>query len=304
MTTYLYEATAEARLRALLEARGCELTSAPYAYFTARVPGCVITFYHSGKLLIQGKTAEEWDDVLAPHHVLGASGERRFAAALAHLPEPEARRWIGSDESGKGDYFGPLVTCAVRVEREQLDLLAELGVADSKTLSDRQVHALAPGLKAVVAYQQVVLRPERYNELYDRMGRNLNKLLAWTHARAIEDVLDRDGEVTIAVIDRFGPEQRIRAALLERGRALRVVQRPRAEDDPAVAVASVLARNEFLWQLRALEKEFGVKLAKGAGPPVLAAGRRFVATHGVDALGKVAKLHFKTTETFVDGGRR
>jgi ribonuclease HIII len=297
MTTYQYDATVEPRLRELLEARGCQLVDAPYAYFSARVPGCVITFYHSGKLLIQGKTAEEWDELLAPHQVLGGSGESRFAAALAHLPDPAALRWIGSDESGKGDYFGPLVTCAVRVERDQLDLLAELGVADSKTLSDRQVHELAPGLKAVVPHSQVVLRPERYNDLYDRMGRNLNRLLAWSHARAIEDLLDRDGAVTVAVIDRFGPEQRIRAALLERGRALTLVQRPRAEDDPAVAAASVLARNEFLWQLRALEREFQVKLAKGAGPPVLAAGRRFVAERGEDALVKVAKLHFKTTDT-------
>ena len=293
--TYQYDEEAVPALQALLEERGFQLGEAPHAHFSAKATGCSVTFYKSGKLLIQGKDAPFVAGILAPVEVLGGH-EGLFAKGLDQLPTHTGERWIGTDESGKGDFFGPLVVCGVVVQRDQLALLAELGVADSKSLNDQKIREMAPGLREVVRHAEVVLMPRRYNTLYADMGRNLNRLLAWGHARVIEDLLQEEDDVRVAVIDRFGPERRITSALMERGKRLEIVQRPRAEDDPAVAAASVLARDTFVRRLYWLGSQYRIKLAKGAGPPVLAAARRFVRDHGKDALSEVAKVHFKTVE--------
>ncbi len=293
-TTYALDERAVAPARAELEARGFTFDDAPYAHWRAKAPGATIIFYHSGKLVIQGKESGVYAEVLAPRNLLG--GGTRFDSAI-ELHPGEFASWIGSDESGKGDYFGPLVVCAVRVQRDQLELLDELGAADCKQLTDKQIHELAPGLKAACVYSIVALDPHRYNSLYREMGSNLNRLLAWCHARAIENVLEKAPDPGLAVVDKFGPEHRVQRAMMPLGQKIQLLQRTKAEDDPAVAVASILARNEFLYRLYALGKRFSVKLHNGAGGPVLAAARRFVAEVGAEQLGQVAKLHFKTTQT-------
>ncbi|MCA9562283.1 MAG: ribonuclease HIII, partial [Myxococcales bacterium] len=254
--------------------------------------------YESGKLVVQGKEAQTYVQLLSPAELTGDDNASRFDAAVQKLGQPTPSAWLGSDESGKGDYFGPLVVCAARVERKQMRLLEELGAADCKTLSDKQILELAPGLKAATAFSTVVLMPRRYNELYAKIG-NLNKLLAWAHARAHEDVLEKGLEAQTIIVDQFGPETRVASALMDRARGLKLIQRPKAEDDPAVAVASIIARNEFLYRIRQLGKEFGIALPKGAGGPIMTAGHQFVAKYGADALGQVAKVHFKITDRLV-----
>ncbi len=211
----------------------------------------------------------------------------------------EAAGHLGSDESGKGDYFGPLVIAAFFCPEGQEPVLAELGVRDSKALSDKRVLALDSALQAGYVHSVVAVGPEKYNELYDKF-RNLNKLLAWGHARAIENILERM-DVRRAVTDQFGDERFIRQALMTRGRTIELEQRPRGEADPAVAAASILARAEFLRRLAALSREWGMELHKGAGPPVEAAAAAFVSRHGAEALSRVAKLHFKTTARVLAG---
>jgi ribonuclease HIII len=202
---------------------------------------------------------------------------------------------VGIDETGKGDYFGPLVVVAAAITRDRVPLLRELGVGDSKRISDGVIIKMAPKLKACCTFRQVVIRPPRYNALYEKIG-NLNRLLAWGHARALEDVLEVAPEATWALSDQFARDTRVvERQLMERGRQITLAQRTKAESDPAVAVASILARNEFLWQMKALGREMGRTLPKGAGPPVLAAARALVAAQGRDVLGSCAKLHFKTT---------
>ena len=294
--TYKYDSDVEPELRERLESRGVELLEAPHAYWRARVPGGSITFYRSGKLLIQGKECSQWAAVLAPHEVI-AEGTR-FDAALKKHPGETPAAWIGSDESGKGDYFGPLVVCAVRVEKEQLPLLDELGVADCKTLSDNQVRELFQGLKATVAHEAVVIPPRRYNELYRKM-RNLNQLLAWAHARAIENLLGEFDDVELAVVDRFTPNDRLDRALMERAREIEVLQRPRAEDDPAVAAASIIARALFLQGLRKLGKAYRMRFPKGAGGQVNSAAKKLVKAEGRDELSNVAKVHFANTKAVI-----
>jgi ribonuclease HIII len=166
-------------------------------------------------------------------------------------------------------------------------------VADSKKIADGRITELARQLDAVVEHVEVVIGPERYNALYEKMA-NVNRMLAWAHATALEELL-AEATADYAVLDQFGPEHRVRSALKEQGRALRLDLRPRAEADPAVAAASILARNTFNRSLGGLARRYSVKLPKGAGAPVLTAGRRLVEQHGREILARVAKLHFKTT---------
>lgn len=167
------------------------------------------------------------------------------------------------------------------------------GVADSKLVSDTRCRELARRIRAGLSHELVAIWPERYNELYRRLG-NVNRILAWAHARALENLLGRV-EAGVVVADQFAVSaDRLAGALFERGRRVRLVQRHRAEGDPAVAAASVVARAAFLDALEALGGQVGVALPKGAyGVEAVAA--EVARRGGVDALRRVAKLHFRTT---------
>jgi ribonuclease HIII len=200
---------------------------------------------------------------------------------------------IGVDESGKGDYFGPLVIAACYVADWHL---AELdGVKDSKKVTDKQALALAETIKKTCPHAIVAIGPAKYNELYTRTP-NLNKLLSWGHAQAIENVV-KDQPSDLAISDRFGDASRIEWLLKQKGVNIKLQSVVRAESDIAVAAASILARAEFLRRLKRLGDEFQMELPKGASSQVIDAGRRFVSKHGKDALINVAKLHFRTTES-------
>ncbi|MGZ5513752.1 MAG: ribonuclease HIII [Candidatus Aminicenantales bacterium] len=201
---------------------------------------------------------------------------------------------IGTDESGKGDFFGPLVVAAFFMPEGQEQALRQLGVKDSKRTSDARCREIAETLKRSYPYYSVVtVGPEKYNELWAKL-RNLNRLLAWGHARAIENILERV-PAGKAVTDQFGDERFVRNALLQKGREIELVQMPRAEEDPAVAAASILARAEFLTRLHFLSKDVGIELPKGASDLVEAAAVKLVREKGPGILDKVAKTHFKTT---------
>lgn len=202
--------------------------------------------------------------------------------------------WIGTDEAGKGDYFGPLVVAGVYATEQTAILLRQIGARDSKTLSDKRVAEMSAEIRDTCPVNVVAIGPERYNEMYAKV-RNLNRLLAWAHARVIENLLEKI-RCERVVSDQFGDARVLQRALMEKGKRVQLEQRHRAEDDLAVAAASIVARAEFVHRLEQLSASYGVHLHKGAGPPVLTAGRVFLAKHGRDALAKVAKLHFKTTQ--------
>ena len=201
---------------------------------------------------------------------------------------------IGTDEAGKGDYFGPLVVAAFCVSPEMVPALQELGVKDSKKLSDRRTDEIASELKKMGTHSLVTIGPQKYNQLYQQI-KNLNRLLAWGHARAIENVLEQT-ESSEAVSDKFGDEKFIENALLEKGKKIKLVQKVRAEEEPIVAAASILARAEFLNRLKKLSDEIGMELPKGASEQVDLAARKIVETKGEEFLFQVAKLHFKNTQ--------
>jgi len=202
---------------------------------------------------------------------------------------------IGIDESGKGDYFGPLVIAAVFVDATTQGELKLMEVRDSKKISDGRILELAPDIKTICPHSVIAIGPQKYNELYAKI-KNLNRLLAWGHAKALENLLERGVTCERAISDQFGDERLILNALQAKGRTIVLEQRTKAESDLAVAAASILARAEFLLRLKRLSSEVGTTLPKGASPAVELAAKMIIKKHGQERLGSVAKLHFKTTK--------
>jgi ribonuclease HIII len=207
---------------------------------------------------------------------------------------------IGIDESGKGDYFGPLVIAAVFVDARTQGELKLMEVRDSKKISDGRVLELAPDIRSICPHSIIAIGPKKYNELYIKI-KNLNRLLAWGHAKALENLLERGVTCERAISDQFGDERLILKALQEKGRRIVLEQRTKAESDFAVAAASVLARAEFLVRLKRLSDEVRTTLPKGASAAVELAAKMIIKKHGRERLDSVAKLHFKTTQAVLAG---
>ncbi len=206
---------------------------------------------------------------------------------------------IGTDESGKGDYFGPLVCAAVCLDEETAGGLRAIGVRDSKTCTDGEIKELAEKIRQVCAgkYEIIEISPDKYNKLYGQMkleGKNLNTMLAWGHAKALEELLKRVN-CQVAIADQFADKRYITGKLQEKGRTIRLVQMHRAERNIAVAAASILARDRFVAKIAALSQRYAMTFPLGASAAVIRAGKQFVAKSGLPALSLVAKMHFRTT---------
>lgn len=274
-----------------------DLREVPYARFSGAKKDLNVTFYHSGKLVVQGKGTREFIEFVLEPQVLGGASLGYETVLKPELLYPR----LGVDESGKGDFFGPLCIAGVYVNSDIIEAWRDKGVRDSKSISsDAQMARIAdliretPGCVTSV----VPVGCEAYNRMHQTNG-SVNRILAWGHARVIENLLQQRHRMVPAPVraisDQFArDESTVSRALMELGRGIELVQRHRAEEDIAVAAASILARDEFVRRLKQLEKEFGVKLPKGASAAVEAAGRAFVARHGADLLPKVAKMHFRT----------
>jgi ribonuclease HIII len=272
-----------------------------------------VTLWTSGKGYLTGK-APAFDEVvaliasaqegLANVEVEAKPKSRGPAGGSSPTELPNEGPWIGTDESGKGDYFGPLVSAAVFADDEVAERLRAIGVQDSKQLSDKRVRALAPQVRETVGegrYKVTPINPSRYNELYAEFKaerKNLNSLLAWGHTRSIDDLLRAGLRPRYAIVDQFADARYIEQRLMTEARqsGLEVFQFPKAEADLAVAAASILAREAFLDWLERTSAKLGVTLPKGASPQVVEAAKRIAASGGREALGEVAKLHFKTTD--------
>ena len=207
---------------------------------------------------------------------------------------------MGSDESGKGDYFGPLVVACVYVDRKTEARLSEIGVRDSKKLNDSQISKTATSIRAICAdkFTVVEIMPERYNQMYANLKRekkSLNDMLAWAHATAIESLLEKV-DCERAVVDKFCDESVVLNRLKDKGKQLKVTQIPRAESYIAVAAASILARDRFVTRLNTLGGRYNVQLPKGASDKVVSTAQQLVADNGREVIAQVAKEHFKTTQ--------
>jgi ribonuclease HIII len=284
-------------LKTLLQVRGYKFREVPYARFAAEKEKTNVVFYDSGKLVIQGKGTQEFIEFVLEPEILK---EARLGYETVLNPELLLPR-LGVDESGKGDFFGPLCIAGVYVNAEVVNAWKDSGIRDSKNISsDKRIRELAelirktPGCVSSV----VPIGNEAYNRLYAKM-RSVNTMLAWGHARAIENLMGQKHRMNPppvrAISDQFASDKAtVAKALMSLGRAIELVQKHRAEEDLAVAAASILARHEFVTRLGLLEKQFGMELPRGASAAVDAAAKEFITKHGPENLPKVAKMHFRT----------
>ncbi len=313
--TYFVPAAERQRLREdLTKASAAELPAGPYEAWRARWRQATAILYESGKLVISGP-APAFEDLRAiVESVPGVAARTKNPAKPNPSPPPgtsvpEQEPHIGTDEAGKGDFFGPLVTAGVYVDARSAEILRVLGVRDSKTIQDRALRALAGQIRQVSAARAAitVVAPRRYNELYKHMrseGKNLNTLLAWTHTRVIEDLMKAGVRPKFILSDQFGDKRYIEQRLLVETRqsGIPLIQMPRAEADVAVAAASILARDAFLGWLERASKAVGVKLPKGASPQVIETAKLLIQRSGREILNDYAKTSFKTMAKVIGPG--
>jgi ribonuclease HIII len=295
MNSYTHALTPEqaTKLRALLEELGFQFTLKQYTLFFAQRNKLSIAVYEKGpKVLVQGKGVEEFVQFELEPKILG---EAKLGYEEVHAPEMfEAH--FGVDESGKGDFFGPLVISGVYVDRGIARKLLEAGVQDSKRIgSDARIRTLGQTIRKTAGglIETVLIGPERYNELYEKFG-NLNSLLGWGHARVIENLLAKKPDCPRALSDQFADARVIKQSLLQHGREINIQQRPKAESDIAVAAASILAREAFIGWLERRGKELGLRLERGVSASVKETAKKLVEKSGPRRLREVAKVHFRT----------
>ncbi len=277
--------------------RNYKFREVAYARFAGEKDKTNLVFYESGKLVVQGKGTQEFIEFVLEPEILK---EARLGYEALLNPELILPR-LGVDESGKGDFFGPLCVAGVYVNEKVVNAWTDAGVRDSKNISsDKKIAELAELIKETpgCVTSVVPIGNDAYNRLYTKM-RSVNTLLAWGHARVIENLMGQRQRMNPppvrAISDQFASSKdTVGKALMSLGREIELVQRHKAESDLAVAAASILARHEFVTRLAGLEKQFQLKLPKGASATVDAAAKEFITRHGVENLPTVAKMHFRT----------
>ncbi|MBE6418808.1 MAG: ribonuclease HIII [Akkermansiaceae bacterium] len=289
--------TADAlELKRKLQVRaGYEPAQREYTEFCFNGPKVSVAYYAKrGKLVVQGSGADEFlEFVMLIDPKTGEFAVKKQAGAKV-----DKTPHFGVDESGKGDYFGPLVIAGVYSDERTAETLVKLGCKDSKAIpDDKKIAAIAAKIMNLpgIAYEVVCIGPKRYNELYSEFG-NLNRLLAWGHARVIAALHEKVPSCTRALSDQFANEWVLKTALGKRHVPVQLEQRTKAESDVAVAAASILARARFVKWMIDTAAAAGCDMPLGCAGHVAKAARAFVAKHGQERLGDVAKLHFKTTQ--------
>ena len=287
------------KLRSLCEERGFEFGEKEWAIWHATKKdssGVVnVTVYEKGpKVLVQGKGTEDFVRFILEPEILGEARLGNEEILMPEMFQPH----FGVDESGKGDFFGPLVIAGVYVDKEISRELLEKGVMDSKRISSsvriKKLAGIVRGIKGL-EWEVISLKPEKYNELYVKFG-NLNRLLAWGHARVIGSLAEKVPSCPSALSDQFAHKELLEGMLKRESSAghIDLIQRTKGESDVAVAAASILAREAFVSWIERSSEAGGVELPLGAGENVVIAAKEMKAKHGEGMLAKVAKMHFKT----------
>jgi ribonuclease HIII len=279
-------------LKAACEARGWAPFEVAYTHFAYKGPDCNISAYTSGKVVIAGKGTEDFvQNVIEPE----ITGQARLGYDEVLHPD-----WFtahaGLDESGKGDFFGPVIAATVVAEKPAIDAWIAAGVKDSKRIADPQILKLDELIRSTpgVVVETCFCGMQKYNELMGRPGANLNRLLAWQHATALNAALNKKW-VPWGLLDQFTEQPLVQKELAKKaGAPFDLKMRTKAEEDPVVAAASVVARAEFVRQMRQLSEKFGDKLQKGASSQVKAQAHEIIRRFGAPSLRDFAKLHFRT----------
>lgn len=265
----------------------------PYSEFSAKKNGTSITAYTSGKVLFQGKNAEQ-------EAARWGSSDPSAAKTSSSLPKNFASLAVlGSDEVGNGSYFGPLCVCAAYADKEHLDALKRLGVKDSKMLTDDQIRKMATAIKELIPYRLLVVSPEKYNEIQPKY--NAVRMKVALHNQAIRLLLDQIAPTKpeAILIDQFTSEANYMKYVKQEPQ--RVEQKiyfvTKGEQyHLSVAAASIISRASFLDELDKASLELGTKVPSGAGKPSDELAAKLLRQGGIDLLSKFAKLHFANTE--------
>ena len=274
------------KLEKELREQGFEFSHPKYTLFQAKKRGISCTLYKSGKLTVQGSEKGEFIAFYLEPNILGSLAYSYPETLLDLTPH------AGVDESGKGDLFGPLVIGSLFADQEGITKLSKMGIRDSKKMTDSSILKYAEQIRQHFCFALVTIFPQKYNELYKKF-KNLNHLLGWGHATAIEKILQKRVCQRVT-IDQFASEHVVKSALERKGIKIELTQRHRGEEDPVVAAASIIARAAFIEGMERLSQEFQIELPKGASDRTVRAGQKFVAKHGGEFLSHVAKMHFTT----------
>jgi len=280
------------RLRTAIAAKSWEEVGVPHARFAFKGPKVNVTAYTSGKVVVAGKDTEDFVQNVIEAEVTGAPKLGYDEVLHPDWYEPHA----GLDESGKGDLFGPVVAATVIAGKDAVLAWQAAGVRDSKAVVDTQILKLDELIRATpgVVVETRYLGMGEYNRVMARPYASLNRLLAQHHADALDAALKKKW-VPRGLLDQFSKEPLVQRALKKLGlERFQLAMRPKAEEDPVVAAASIVARAEFVRLMRSLSREFGDQLQKGAGAPAKAQARVLIDKFGARALGRFAKLHFRT----------
>ncbi len=282
-----FDKSIETKLKSFFENDGAAITPQLNAYWRARTAKYSAIFYNTGKFLIQGSDVK---DIAQKVEEFLDLEKTEFVDNRLDVNIPLRR--IGVDESGKGDFFGPLVIAGVMIDESNIEILKKAGVKDCKKVDDKNIYKLAATIKNNCIFSVITINPSKYNELYAKLN-NLNLLLAWGHARAIENILEKK-DCEFALSDKFGDEKLIQNALMKRGKKIHLEQKCKAESDMAVAAASILARAQFLSGISELSVKYGIEIPKGASDKVVQAAKTISSKYSKDELKNASKTHFKT----------
>ena len=272
-------------------------TKAPYVTFAAKSNQTTITVYTSQKVMFQGQQAnleaQKWSTTLPEK-----KATKKTQPALTQLPENLAQLpFIGSDEVGNGSYFGPLVVCAAFAGPEHFAALKALGVKDSKLLTDAQILTMAPKIKKLLPYKELIVMPEKYNEIQPQY--NAVRMKVALHNQAVCLLEPLVSKADGILIDQFTPEKNYRKylAMETTSPTLPLYFVTKGEQyHLAVASASIICRATFLTTLSTLSKEAGITLPSGAGAKSDDVAAQLISRFGVDVLTRYAKLHFANTK--------
>ncbi|MFQ7233975.1 MAG: ribonuclease HIII [Enterococcus hulanensis] len=265
----------------------------PYSEFSAKKNGTSITAYTSGKVLFQGNNAEQeaarWGKTEASAAKKSSSLPKNFAALSV----------LGSDEVGNGSYFGPLCVCAAYADKEHLEPLKQLGVKDSKMLTDEQIRKMAREIKELIPFKLLVVNPEKYNEIQPKY--NAVRMKVALHNQAIRILLEQIAPTKpdAILIDQFTSEANYMKYVKQENH--RVEQKiyfvTKGEQyHLSVAAASIISRASFLEELDKASLELGTKVPSGAGKPSDELAAKLLRKGGMELLNKYVKLHFANTE--------
>lgn len=289
----------EEALKSLIEHyRNKEITTKnPHARFAAKLPDAMITVYSSGKVMFQGAAERE----TAKWGAVDSTKEKTVKTKGDELPPGFANRSVlGSDETGTGDFFGPITVAACYVPAQQVELAKELGVKDSKQLTDDYMRKIAPDLKAAFTYSVLTLDNEKYNQV-QAQGWSQGKIKALLHNQALKHVLRKMApeKPEAILIDQFAERGIYYRHIAQEPDIIRenVLFSTKAENlHVSVACASIIARVAFLEEMDRLSTVAGVSLPKGAGAIVDKAAAKILLSRGEAFLKSITKAHFANTK--------